>query len=362
MATAKKLASGSWRCQVYSHTEEIQQPDGSTKKKRIYKSFTCDVKGPKGKRICEKMAADWAESKENQTKIQDITFGEAVDNYIQSRIPVLSPLTVTGYKQIKKNNLTSLCNIKLQNLRQEDIQKTINKESLNHSPKTLRNINGLITAVLRYYRPDMTVNTVLPAKVRPDLYIPSDEEIKILLNAVKDTEMELPVFLAAFGPMRRGEICALRIENINGNVVHVCENMIRDTERNWIIKQPKSYAGDRYIEYPDFVAEKWKDVSSGRIVSLNPDMITNRFGKLLKKHGIPHFRFHDLRHYSASVLHALGVPDAYIMERGGWGNDSVLKSVYRHTMEEKQKQLSNIANTHFNTLYKTVCNTTYNTN
>ena len=58
MATAKKLASGSWRCQVYSHTEEVVQPDGTTKQKRIYKSFTCDVPGPKGKRMAEKMAAD----------------------------------------------------------------------------------------------------------------------------------------------------------------------------------------------------------------------------------------------------------------------------------------------------------------
>ena len=32
MAKAKKLASGSWRCLVYSHTD----PDG----KRRYKSFT----------------------------------------------------------------------------------------------------------------------------------------------------------------------------------------------------------------------------------------------------------------------------------------------------------------------------------
>ena len=65
MATAKKLPSGSWRCQVFSHFEEIPQPDGTIKKTRIYKSFTCDVKGPKGKRMCEKMAAEWAEEKEN---------------------------------------------------------------------------------------------------------------------------------------------------------------------------------------------------------------------------------------------------------------------------------------------------------
>ena len=65
MATAKKLPSGSWRCQVYSHTEEISLPDGSTKQKRIYKSFTCADPSKKGKRIFEHEAATWAADKEN---------------------------------------------------------------------------------------------------------------------------------------------------------------------------------------------------------------------------------------------------------------------------------------------------------
>ena len=69
MATAKKLSSGSWRCQVYSHTEEVIQPDGSVKKKRIYKSFTCATPGAKGKRECERMAAEWAVEKSTIPKL-----------------------------------------------------------------------------------------------------------------------------------------------------------------------------------------------------------------------------------------------------------------------------------------------------
>jgi hypothetical protein len=33
----------------------------------------------------------------------------------------------------------------------------------------------------------------------------------------------------------------------------------------------------------------------------------------------------------------MGVPDQYIMERGGWSTDSTLKSVYRNTMSDKSK-------------------------
>ena len=34
MPTARKLPSGSWRCQVYSHTEEILQKDWICKEEK----------------------------------------------------------------------------------------------------------------------------------------------------------------------------------------------------------------------------------------------------------------------------------------------------------------------------------------
>ena len=114
---------------------------------------------------------------------------------------------------------------------QEDIQKAINIEAQSHSPKTVRNSHGLISAVMRVYRPNFALNTALPKKVRPEIYVPSDAEIKQLLSSVAGTGMELPVLLAAFGPMRRGEICALSSEDISGNIVHVCKNMIINGDR-----------------------------------------------------------------------------------------------------------------------------------
>lgn len=356
MATAKKLKSGSWRCQVYSHTEEIPQADGSIKKKRIYKSFTCDIQGPKGKRIAEKMAAEFAANKEQHGSKSDMTLGEATDQYIKDREYVLSPRTIMDYKRIRKNDLKILEDIPIYKITQEDIQRSINLESQRHSPKTIRNTHGLISAVLSQYRPNFALNTSLPEKVRPNIYVPSDGDIQKLVKYLQGTEMELPVLLAAFGPMRRGEICALDSKNISGNVVHVCCNMVRTPDREWVIRQPKTYAGDRYIDYPDFVAKKWEGMS-GRIVTLNPGSITDRFRRIIKSAGLPHFRFHDLRHYSASIQHALGIPDSYIMSRGGWGDDRVLKAVYRHTMNDKQQEMNKIANAHFSEL----CNTKYNT-
>ena len=33
-------------------------------------------------------------------------------------------------------------------------------------------------------------------------------------------------------------------------------------------------------------------------------------------------------------------PDAYIMADGGWRSDKVLKSVYRHAMNDRKKEMS----------------------
>ena len=49
---------------------------------------------------------------------------------------------------------------------------------------------------------------------------------------------------------------------------------------------------------------------------------------------LPEIRLHDLRHYSASILHAIGIPDQYIMSRGGWKTDNVMKRVYRDTLSD----------------------------
>ena len=357
MPTAKKLPSGSWRCQVFSHYEEIKQTDGTIKKKRIYKSFTSDDPSREGKKVAELAATQYALDKKKPQSGSNTTFGAALDDYISKRSAVLSPRTIMDYKRTRKNDIQMLMDIRLCDLTQEDVQEAINLESVDHSPKTVRNTHGLISAVVRTYRPEMALHTALPKRIRPDIYVPSDSDIQTLIAHVKDSDMELPILLAAFGPMRRVEICALDAKNIKGNVVHVCCNMVWNVDRtDWIIRQPKSYAGDRYIDYPDFVAEKWKG-KKGMITDLKPNSVTDQFSYILKRIGLPHFRFHDLRHYSASIQHALGIPDSYIMQRGGWGNDGVLKAVYRHTMESKQREMNQIANQHFSNLCNTKCNT-----
>ena len=52
---------------------------------------------------------------------------------------------------------------------------------------------------------------------------------------------------------------------------------------------------------------------------------------------MPHFSIHKLRHYFASKMSAMNIPEADIMRMGGWETDHVMKSVYRHSMMEKEE-------------------------
>lgn len=184
------------------------------------------------------------------------------------------------------------------------------------------------------------------------LYIPTDSDVKNLMEYVQGNEIEVRILLAAFGPMRRGEICALKHEDISNNVVHVHRSLALDENRNWIEKAPKTASSDRYIDFPEFVIDKIGK-RSGNITTLTPDSISHRFKHILTNVCISHFRFHDLRQYYASIQHAIGIPDVYIMQRGGRATNTVLKEVYRHTLADKVYGMNQKANDHFSTL----CNT-----
>lgn len=334
MARAKKLKSGNYRCLVYDFTD--------SEGKRKYKSFTAPTK----KEAEYKAAQYLMERKEGRTQC-NLTFGQAVDQYIASRESVLSASTVREYKRMRKSDFADFEKIKISDITQEKIQEFVNMKAKDKSPKTVRCLHGIITAVLGVYRPEMAVKTTLPQKVPPKLYIPTDDDIKTLLEHIEDEDMMIAVLLAAFGPLRRSEICGLEDTDFNGNVAHIQRAVVMNDNHEWIDKTTKSTAGDRFVPFPDFVCDRIKD-RMGRIVHINPNQVTSRFINIMNTSGLPHFRFHDLRHYCASIQHALGIPDAYIMQRGGWNSDTVLKQVYRHTLSDRAVQMNAIANDHFN--------------
>lgn len=58
--------------------------------------------------------------------------------------------------------------------------------------------------------------------------------------------------------MFKGEIRALHAGDIQGTLVHVRQSMVQTTDNTWVEKEPKPYTGNRYIDFSEFVANKFK--------------------------------------------------------------------------------------------------------
>lgn len=336
MAKAKKLPSGSWRCLVYDHTDH----NG----KRHYESFTANTR-----KEAEYQAAAYAASKDKTKRTDNMTLNDAIDKYIIIKEGVLSPTTIRTYRSSQKTHCASIGKLSIRDITGTDIQSWISDLSKKLQPKTVRNSYGLVVSALDMFVPDLHLKITLPQKKESHFYTPSDEDIKKLLESIKGKELEIAVLLAAFGTLRRGEICALTDKDITGRQITISKAMVRDIKNEWVIKEPKTFSSNRTVELPEFVIQRMNGIE-GKIIKMHPDALSESFRRAIRTSGVPVFRFHDLRHYSASILHALGVPDQYIMQRGGWSSDYVMKNVYRNVIDiESAKQNKKIME-HFNSM------------
>lgn len=336
MPTAKKTASGKYRVTIYDYTD--------SKGKVHQKTFTAETK-----REAERLANEYKDG----PSVSDLTIGEAVDGYITLKEAALSPSTVRGYRQIYRNLFESsrFGAIKLEKLTSTTLQRFVSDLVADKSPKTIRNIYGLLISSVRMYRPGVVFSVTLPAPKKPELYTPTTSEITSLLDSIKkDHNLYVAVILCAFGPLRRSEACALRYEDIDykKNTVTIRRAKVKGKDHQWIVKDiPKNYTSYRTIILPSDVIKAIGRGFGYVIDGVSPDAISDRFKDALSRCGLPHFRLHDLRHYSASILHAIGIPDQYIMQRGGWKTDHVMKRVYRDTITDVEKEMNNKINDYF---------------
>lgn len=325
-----ELPSGSWRCQIMINgkREAVVDPDPAV--------------------AHAKALAIKAGIMEQEKRGARLTVGDAIDRYIESKNAVLSPSTISGYKQIRRNAFQELMTKDIHELTQEDIQRAVNAMSRIRSPKSVSNAHGLLSAALSLYRPNFVLKTTLPQKQKYEAVIPSDTDIEVILDASKGTEMELPVLLALWLGLRASEIRGITWDAIRGDVLHVKQAIVQG-EDGAQVKGTKTYSGNRKLKIPAYiksVIEK-QPRTDEYVIHLSGQAIYKRFSRMCEASGLQHFRFHDLRHANASVMLALGVPDKYAMERMGHATNNMLKTVYQHTMKSKQDEISTAVDSYF---------------
>lgn len=282
----------------------------------------------------EAMQAMAAELDKVQGKHDSLTFKAAGEKYIENKRNVLSPSTIRDYVTIMRQIPDTFLEKNIYDITAFDVQAEINRLAQKCGPKTVRNHHGFISAVLSVFYPDLKLHTTLPQKVKNEPYIPSDEDVRRILEYVKSTEYEIPIMLACY-EMRRSEICALTLEDLDGDIIHINKAKVLNENKEWIVKTTKTTASTRDIVIPPKIADKIRE--QGYIFKGHPGQITKYLHTAQTQLNIPPFTLHKLRHYFASKMSAMNVPEEDIMRFGGWETDYVMKGVYRHAMEDKNK-------------------------
>ena len=342
MAKARKLPSGRWNVQVY---------DKETGKR---KSFTAD-----SARKANFLAIEWQESK-RQSELSGITVGEAVDKYIDGRDGVLSPTTIQAYRRMSRDYISPMIRmVPVKNVTRQMVQSIImelsNKVSDRTgrliSAKTIRNFHGLLVAALREADPDIRFDTALPKVQKRFIELPPVDDV---IHAIKGTDIELPCMLAMWLSLSMSEIRGINIDAIKDDVLTIRESVV-DVDNVPVHKEAtKAYDRTRRLVVPPYImglveqTEAYK-AGFGYIEPRSSNAIMARFRRVLQAAGVQHMTFHQLRHMNASVMAALGVPNLYAQERGGWSTDHTLKRVYQHTFSAQRIEVDRTVDAFFET-------------
>lgn len=309
----EKLSSGSYRYRKMVNGE------------RIYITF--DHK-PSEREITLRLAERMTDNGKKDT------LRHCIADYISTRESILSPSSIRTYNNFKNIIGNNLLDKDIYCITQTDIQREINRYATDHAPKSVRSLHGFISSVFAQYRPQFTLRTSLPRNDIKPRFRPNTEQIKAILNATEGTALNVCIQLGILS-LRRGEICALTLSDLDENELHINKTMVYN--KKWIVKEtPKTEESNRTIIIPDALADEIRD--RGYIFNLSPQKLNDHLHKVTDELGIPRFRFHDLRSYFASYASTLNIPEADIMKMGGWKSDFVFKRIYRESLDESYKE------------------------
>jgi len=187
------------------------------------------------------------------------------------------------------------------------------------------------------------------------------EDVPKFLEAASETHYYVLFYTALYTGMRLGELLGLRwcdvdLELVSLSVVQALY------KRSGICKmvEPKSSKSRRRIALSPSLSLLLRDykteqqaqrillggdlVDSNLVFShidgkpLDPGVVSHTFAKVLKKAGLPHIRFHDLRHSHATLLLKAGIHPKIVSERLGHANIGITLDTYSHVLPGLQER------------------------
>ncbi len=272
-------------------------------------------------------------------------------------------------KLIDKHLLPTLGHIRLQKLTVQHVQALyVKKLKEGLSVGTLRNINAVLHTALGYAKRIKLVGSnvcddvELPAYKQHQAQVLTPEQAQMLLQKVQEHHLEALMTLALATGMRKGEMLGLRWQDIEleKGSLHVRRTLLYMAYHGFKEGEPKTETSRRNIILPQFVIEVLKRHRTIQLEArlkagtawidrdlvfpnthgdyLLPTTLAGQFARLLKDVGLPHMRFHDLRHSAATLLLSMGVPMKVVQELLGHSNFSITANVYSHVLPSMQQE------------------------
>lgn len=329
------------------------------------------ISGFKTKKEAEAALADVIRQIETNTFIipEKITFGEFLNYWLENYVKTnLSPTTAWGYESIITKHIQPvLGSIELQKLKPFHLQHYYNQKQGELSGKTLVQHHRVLHKALDYaYKmqlirsnPANAVETPKAKKYKARIL--TMEEIKKLLEALKETELEVPINVALALGLRRGELLGLKWEDINfeEGTVEIKRNLVRAGTK-LVLKEPKSETSirtlklsknlltmlknhrKRQLELKLLLGNEYKD--NGFVFCkpngepINPSTFSHQFDDFLKKNNLPDIRLHDLRHTNATLMLKSNIPAKVASSRLGHSTVSITLDLYSHVLTDMEEE------------------------
>lgn len=268
----------------------------------------------------------------NPKCVTNMNLTDACRAYNNAKSNIVSPSTIMGYESIIRNIPEKYAKKYISTFISATLQELANEWAKNIAPKTVKNRVGYVYTVLKYHDIELKQPTT-PQNIKEPPYIPTSKEVEQVLAYLKPTKYWVGTMLGVFG-LRRSEILALTMDDLNGNTLTVNKASVPATTKadSFVTKSTKTSASIRTVVLPDNVVERIHE--QGFIYKGEPGGLYKALKRAQRDLGIKSFTFHKLRHFFASYAHQNGYTDKQIQEMGGWVDGSrIMKMVYQHAMD-----------------------------
>lgn len=313
-----------------------------------------------------------------------LSVAEYLEGWLWSK-QALRPSTHAAYEtHVRRYLVPHLGDLDLGDLRPPNVQHMYQRitESAGAerelSASTLRRIHATLMSALNTAvrqgmierNPAATVELPRPVKARTSAW--TAEEFKAFLDAIKGDPLELLFLVLGLVGLRRGEVVALRWQEVDFVVgsLRIERSAVRVANRT-VVGPPKSARSNRTVAIDRETSrrlqthrerQQWevqrrtgKGQASELVFTapdgeqLDPTHVSRHFDRLVARHGMTRIRLHDLRHTSASIGLAAGESLVEVSRRLGHSSITVTADIYSHINPVvATESAERLANTVFN--------------